>query len=285
MRRPGRDNVPTVPIKSNFLCGHNEKEYLISAHGARAGLVDKGLITAHSGHLLRNWIYLLQHLLIVQEDCKTSLGLNADIFIKDQHQILGTRYDVAGVLISKVENGLIFRSPWSCMAKDKKGHSGVCQKCYGKDPATGKLPDIGLPVGILAAQALGERISQETLKSFHSGGTEQEGKKGLALVTYVGSAFKIESKDAAIVSEKLNEIMSHFSPNTRPGLIHYELVLRGYQKDKHNSDFLSNLCHSQAISILRDIAFNNSTDDIRDVIGRIVTGQLIYTGPRRKIDD
>ena len=284
MRRPGRDNVLTDPITSNLLGGHNEKEYLVSAHGARAGLVDKGLITAHSGHLLRDWIYLLQHLIIVQADCKAAQGLNADTFIEDQHQISGTRYDVTGNMISKIEPGLIFRSPWSCMAEDEKGHPGVCQKCYGKDPATGKLPDIGLPVGILAAQALGERISQETLKSFHSGGTEQEGTEGLTLVKFVRKEFKIESEDAAIVSEKLCEIMSHFSAGSRPALIHFEVVLRGYRKEKRNSGFLGDLSHSQAISTLRNIAIDNRTDNLHDVIGRIVTGQLVYVAPRRKID-
>ena len=80
MRRPGREDAWTEPIKSNLINGHTEEDYFFSAHGARAGLVDKGLITAHSGHLLRDWIYRLQHLYIVQEDCGSSEGLDADKF-------------------------------------------------------------------------------------------------------------------------------------------------------------------------------------------------------------
>ena len=176
MRRPGREDLPTEPIESNLIDGHTEEDYFRSAHGARAGLVDKGLITAHSGYLFRDWIYLLQHLYIVQEDCGSSQGLDAEKFNK--RQIIDTRFDVKGNLIRTTENGLQFRSPWTCQAKDDGGHPGICQKCYGYDPATCKLPDIGLPVGILAAQALGERISQGTLKSFHTGGVAQKEKKG-----------------------------------------------------------------------------------------------------------
>ena len=55
MRRPGRVDIPTDPVKSNLIDGHSEDDYFLTAHGARAGLVDKGLITAHSGHLLRDW--------------------------------------------------------------------------------------------------------------------------------------------------------------------------------------------------------------------------------------
>ena len=74
MRRPGRDDELTEPIESCLLSGHTEREYLCSAHGARAGLVDKGLITSYSGYFLRNLIFRLQHLYIVEEDCRTSKG-------------------------------------------------------------------------------------------------------------------------------------------------------------------------------------------------------------------
>ena len=57
MRYPGNDDDLTESIESCLMSGHTEEEYLCSAHGARAGLVDKGLITAYSGHLLRDLIY------------------------------------------------------------------------------------------------------------------------------------------------------------------------------------------------------------------------------------
>ena len=183
MRRPGRDDEFTKPIESCLLDGHSEGEYLCSAHGARAGLVDKGLITSYSGYFLRDLIFRLQHLYIVEEDCRTSKGLIADNV--DHDQIAGTRFGLDGDLVNAITKDTPSRSPLTCTAKDSLNHAGICQKCYGLDPATGKLPEIGLPVGILAAQAIGERVSQETLKSFHTGGKVETEKKGLALVQYL----------------------------------------------------------------------------------------------------
>ena len=284
MRRPGREDAWTKSIKSNLINGHTEEDYFCSAHGAWAGLVDKGLITAHSGHLLRDWIYRLQHLYIVQKDCKCSEGLDAEKF--DTKQILDTRFDVKGILIQNMGRDLQFRSPWCCQAKDNGGHPGICQKCYGYDPATGKLPDIGLPVGILAAQALGERISQETIKSFHTGGITQKEKKGLALVQYLRKAFSTSKtiKNSSTASRKLQKIFEQFSSGSCPNLIHFEVILRGYRSDENINDFLIRLADSQATSKIADIAIKNSMDDLYGVVGRIVSGRLIDTGPKGVID-
>ena len=282
MRRPGREDVLTEPIQSNLINGHTEKDYFCSAHGARAGLVDKGLITAHSGHLLRNWIYRLQHLYIVQKDCGSTEGLDANKF--DTEQILDFRFDLKGFLIKNIERGIQFRSPWTCKAKDAGGHPGICQKCYGHDPATGKLPDIGLPVGILAAQALGERISQETLKSFHTGGTAQIEKKGLVLVKYLRNAFKKNLKDNSSASIMLQEIFEEFPRAGHPCLIHFEVILKAYKLGGNINSFLSKIADSQASSRIANIAFKNSKDDLYGVIELIVSGRLIDTGPKGVID-
>ncbi len=46
---------------------------------------------------------------------------------------------------------------------------GVCQKCYGLDLATADIVKIGTPVGIIAAQSIGEPGTQLTMRTFHSG--------------------------------------------------------------------------------------------------------------------
>ena len=56
------------------------------------------------------------------------------------------------------------RSVLKCRAE------GVCQPCYGKAPATGKVVAIGDAVGIIAAQSIGEPGTQLTLRTFHTGG-------------------------------------------------------------------------------------------------------------------
>ncbi len=46
---------------------------------------------------------------------------------------------------------------------------GVCQKCYGLDLASSRMANIGIPVGIIAAQSIGEPGTQLTMRTFHSG--------------------------------------------------------------------------------------------------------------------
>ena len=45
--------------------------------------------------------------------------------------------------------------------------SGICQKCYGTDLSTRRMVEVGVPVGIIAAQSIGEPSTQLTLSTFH----------------------------------------------------------------------------------------------------------------------
>ena len=47
---------------------------------------------------------------------------------------------------------------------------GVCQICYGRDLARGKLVSVGEAVGMIAAQSIGEPGTQLTMRTFHTGG-------------------------------------------------------------------------------------------------------------------
>jgi DNA-directed RNA polymerase subunit beta' len=65
---------------------------------------------------------------------------------------------------------LSVRSVLTCETEE-----GVCQKCYGLDLATSELVRIGTPVGIIAAQSIGEPGTQLTMRTFHSGWVAKEG--------------------------------------------------------------------------------------------------------------
>ncbi|MEI6671901.1 MAG: hypothetical protein WCL02_00610 [bacterium] len=56
------------------------------------------------------------------------------------------------------------RTPLICLSI-----SGICQKCYGTDLSTRRMVEIGVPVGIIAAQSIGEPSTQLTLSTFHEG--------------------------------------------------------------------------------------------------------------------
>ncbi len=186
-----------VPILSNFRQGLEALEYFISTHGARKGLADTALRTADAGYLTRRLVDVAQDLIIMSEDCGTDKGVwvkRKDNFGK---QTLGER--IAGRVVAQplfhpetgemiVEEGdfltdevaaeidslglddINVYSPMTCELRQ-----GICQKCYGIDLARGKPVQMGVAVGIIAAQSIGEPGTQLTLRTFHTGGTASSG--------------------------------------------------------------------------------------------------------------
>ena len=66
------------------------------------------------------------------------------------------------------EHGLLnvtIRSPLTCELPQ-----GICAKCYGTDLSSSRLVEVGVAVGIIAAQSIGEPGTQLTMRTFHTGG-------------------------------------------------------------------------------------------------------------------
>lgn len=76
---------------------------------------------------------------------------------------------------------------------------GVCAKCYGRDLATGRLVDIGVATGIIAAQSIGEPGTQLTMRTFHTGGVAGKYLTGVA---------NVKSKRQAALKDLHNDIQS-----------------------------------------------------------------------------
>ena len=74
------------------------------------------------------------------------------------------KYTARNVESAGVEH-VIIRSVLTCESR-----RGVCAKCYGKNLATGRMAELGQPVGIIAAQSIGEPGTQLTMRTFHIGG-------------------------------------------------------------------------------------------------------------------
>ncbi|MFH1485782.1 MAG: DNA-directed RNA polymerase subunit beta', partial [Chloroflexota bacterium] len=181
-----------LPIRSSFREGLTVLEYFISTHGARKGLADTALRTADSGYLTRRLIDVSQDVIVLEEDCGTAAGVwiseaGREIMEGLAERIIG-RMSAAQVVHPKtretiverneeidevkaasiVEAGITkvyVRSPLTCLAK-----RGVCQYCYGRDMARGRLVRLGEAVGIIAAQSIGEPGTQLTMRTFHTGG-------------------------------------------------------------------------------------------------------------------
>ncbi len=183
------------PIISNFKDGLTVLEYFISTHGARKGLADTALKTADAGYLTRRLVDVVQDVVISEDDCGTSKGIQIEALSEGDEvmeplwtRILGrtTQEDVYDPvteklicpinslideeLAKKIENSgiesVLIRSVLTCDSMQ-----GVCKLCYGRNLASGKKVEIGEAVGIMAAQSIGEPGTQLTLRTFHIGGT------------------------------------------------------------------------------------------------------------------
>ncbi len=179
------------PIKANFMEGLTVLEYFISTHGARKGLADTALRTADSGYLTRRLVDVAQDVIVREEDCGTGEFIEMPLYddggrpnsqlegrfaaldfstkrgrglLEKGELITQARVEEVAEAYGDEQAGVPVRSVLKCRAE------GVCQRCYGKAPATGKVVAIGDAVGIIAAQSIGEPGTQLTLRTFHTGG-------------------------------------------------------------------------------------------------------------------
>jgi DNA-directed RNA polymerase subunit beta' len=197
VNNPKGEIIPR-PIISSYREGLSVAEYFIATHGTRKGLADTALRTADSGYLTRRLVDVSQDVIIREQDCGTSKGLELPIaapnsqgvltrdanvensvfartlasdVVTEAGEVVATAGDDVGdVLIDKlVEAGIETIKVRSVLTCDSA--VGVCAQCYGRSLATGKTVDIGEAVGIIAAQSIGEPGTQLTMRTFHTGGS------------------------------------------------------------------------------------------------------------------
>ncbi len=213
-----------LPIKANFREGLTVLEYFISTHGARKGLADTALKTADSGYLTRRLVDVVQDVIIREQDCGAIQGVvmrelkDGDDIIEDLQERITGRFALKDVLHPETGEVLVrgqefidedlaekivqsgireveIRSVITC-----KSRYGVCMKCYGRNLATGQLVDVGEPVGIIAAQSIGEPGTQLTMRTFHTGGVAGDDiTQGLPRVEELFEARK--PKGQSLISE------------------------------------------------------------------------------------
>src|SRR5205085_2831300 len=184
-----------TPITANFREGLTVLQYFISTHGARKGLVDTALKTANSGYLTRRLVDIAQDVIINEIDCGTTDGIilsalveGGEIIQPIEERVLGRlaaediRDPVTGeiivsfneeideertkAIVEAAVDHVKIRSVLTCQSR-----RGVCRSCYGRDLARGRLVENGEPVGVIAAQSIGEPGTQLTMRTFHIGGT------------------------------------------------------------------------------------------------------------------
>ena len=200
MAKPNGESVE-IPVTSSFLEGLSVSQFFLSTHGARKGSADTALKTADSGYLTRRLVDVSQDIIVKEEDCGTDAGVVVKAFIDDKtgSTIESLRDRIIGRFTNKkvinpetkevicdkltyvtdqladkiVKSGVTeveIRTILTCGS-----HHGVCQKCYGKNLATGNLVEVGEAIGVMAAQSIGEPGTQLTMRTFHSGGVAHGG--------------------------------------------------------------------------------------------------------------
>ena len=195
MAKPDGSSVE-IPVLSNFIEGLSVAEFFLSTHGARKGSADTALKTADSGYLTRRLVDVSQDMIVREEDCGTDQGMVVKAFINEKtgavieslrDRIVGRfankkiiNPETKEVIVDKlqminesladkiIDAGITeveIRTILTCGTQN-----GVCQKCYGRNLATGNLVEIGEAVGVMAAQSIGEPGTQLTMRTFHTGG-------------------------------------------------------------------------------------------------------------------
>ena len=195
MTKPG-GKVIEIPVISSFKEGLSVSEFFLSTHSARKGSADTALNTASSGYLTRRLVDVSQDVIVKEEDCGTDFGVVVQTFINDKdNTVIEGLYDrIVGrysnkkiinpetkelivdkneMITEKIAEKIVaagiekveIRSVLTCNTPN-----GVCQKCYGRNLATGNLVEVGEAIGIMAAQSIGEPGTQLTMRTFHTGG-------------------------------------------------------------------------------------------------------------------
>ena len=195
MAKPSGESVE-IPVLSNFKEGLSVAEFFLSTHGARKGSADTALKTADSGYLTRRLVDVSQDMIIREADCGTDQGVVVRAFINEKtgsvieslrdrivgrfankkvinpetKQVIVDRLEmitesIADKIIDAGIEEVEIRTILTCATQN-----GLCQKCYGRNLATGNLVEIGEAVGVMAAQSIGEPGTQLTMRTFHTGG-------------------------------------------------------------------------------------------------------------------
>ena len=177
-----------LPIRSNYKQGLSSLEAFVATRGARKGLIDTALKTADSGYLTRRLVDVSQDVFTVEDELGDDEGYaiyrsETDLTMIDFSNRLFGRFTAEEVPGYIGKDELITQKIADAIDADKdiqsvkiqsvlstKNLRGIPRKSYGIDMSTGHLVDNAQPVGVIAAQSVGEPGTQLTLKTFHKGG-------------------------------------------------------------------------------------------------------------------
>ena len=186
------NNEIELPVKSSYKKGLNTLESFIATRGARQGQVSTALRTADSGYLTRRLVDVSQDVFTTDEEAEDP----GFAVYKNETEVSGidfaariagryTAEPVPGYLeadelitndiAKQIENDDNIESVKIQSILSTTAVEGVPRKAYGVDMSTRELVAANEPVGVIAAQSLGEPGTQLTLDTKHGSGVAGSG--------------------------------------------------------------------------------------------------------------
>lgn len=231
-----------LPIRSNYKKGLTPIEYFVDTRGSRKGLIDTALRTADSGYLTRRMVDVAQDMFTIEEDCEDAgiimnrtetenLGMNFGVrvngrFAAEDIVIKGDTILKSNELIDEKISDMIDASELQDVrirsVLSAANLRGISPKSYGVNMATGKVVRPHQPVGVIAAQSVGEPGTQLTMRTKHSAGAalSEDVTQGLPRVdellearTPKSQAFMSEMDGTLSIWEEGNKYIVQVTPS------------------------------------------------------------------------
>src|SRR5262249_1259320 len=109
----------------------------------------------------------------------------------------------------------------------------VCTTCYGMDLSRCQRVEVGAPVGIVAAQSIGEPGTQLTMRTFHIGGTATLSDQSSIVAKYAGI---VRWHNVNVIKTRDNELVV-VNRNARISLV----TIDGRQMQNHTIEYGSRI--------------------------------------------
>lgn len=290
-----------LPVKGNFKEGFSVLEFFISTHGARKGLTDTALRTSSAGYLTRRLVDVAQDVVIQEDDCGDKDGfiitkadseamgvkvidriagryLAADITNPKNGKVIAAKGDLVTEELIKELTGIdleevTIRSVMTC-----KSEKGICRKCYGYDLSNNQPVKLGVAVGIIAAQSVGEPGTQLTMRTFHTGGVASESDitQGLPRVEEI---FEVRAPKAKAVIADVGGVVSIKDGRREIMAPDGKTVLSTASRERTIQISYQN-------AATKKIVFNSDPSEIKFAVkdgDNIRLGQLLFTDGENKI--
>jgi len=198
-----RDEVIPIPVLRSYSEGMSPEEYWAGTYGARRGIIATKFATQEAGFLSKQLNQAGHRLVVVDDDDKKNFanrGMIVDTDDEDNEGSLLARdagpYKRNTPLTPKILKHLKRLGKSRILVRSPLVGGSPSGGIYARDVGireTGKLPGRGEQVGLQAAQALSEPISQGQLSAKHSGGVAGQ-EKAVGGFQYINQLIQVPKK-------------------------------------------------------------------------------------------